>query len=168
MPNYIFIDKKQYDRGECRIIDKLLDNYDFWNLKFTFESGHLYGRPNTMVIDVEEDSAFEPLMEAIRENTDGFSMVKDVGTHNFETWSVISTADWAIDDIKEKCWVESGYVLAKPENYKLLMLYDVYCDYYLFGHDSKKNLKIIREYEKDIATPRDDTGDYDDIDLEDI
>jgi hypothetical protein len=157
MPNYIFIDKKQYDRGECRIIDKLLDNYYFWNLNFTFES-----------IDVEEDSAFQPVMEAIRENADGFSMVKDVGTHNFQTWSVISAADWAIDDIKEKCWVESGYVLAKPENYKLLMLYDVYCDYYLFGHDTKKNLKIIREYEKDIATPRDDAGDYDDLDLEDI
>jgi hypothetical protein len=95
-------------------------------------------------------------------------MVKDVGTHNFQTWSVISTANWAIDDIKEKYWVESGYVLAKPENYKLLMLYDVYCDYYLFGHDTNKNLKIIREYEKDIATPRDDAGDYDDIDLEDM
>jgi hypothetical protein len=41
MPNYIFIDKKQYDLGKCRIIDKLLDNYDFWNLKFTFENGAL-------------------------------------------------------------------------------------------------------------------------------
>jgi hypothetical protein len=47
-------------------------------------------------------------------------------------------------------------------------LYDVYCDYYLFGHDTNKNLKLIREYEKDIATPRDNAGDYDDIDLEDI
>jgi hypothetical protein len=46
------------------------------------------------------------------------------------------------------------------------MLYDVYCDYYLFELDTNKNLKIIREYEKDIAIPRDDVGDYDDIDLE--
>jgi hypothetical protein len=66
MPNYIFIDKKKYDRGECRIIDKLLDNYDFWNLKFIFESEALYVRPNCMVMDVEEDSAFEPVMEASR------------------------------------------------------------------------------------------------------
>jgi hypothetical protein len=31
-----------------------------------------------MVMDVEEDSAFEQVMEDIRENADGFSMVKDV------------------------------------------------------------------------------------------
>jgi hypothetical protein len=80
MPNNIFLDKKQYDLGECKIIDKLLNNYDFWYLKFTFENGGLYGRPNCMVIDVEEDSAFQPVMKVIKENTDGFTLVKDVGT----------------------------------------------------------------------------------------
>jgi hypothetical protein len=79
-----------------------------------------------MVIDVEEDSAFEPDIETIRENTDGFTMVKDVGTYNFETWGVISTANLAIDDIK----------------------YKFYCDYYLFRHDTKKTLNLYLNTKK--------------------
>jgi hypothetical protein len=83
-----------------------------------------------MIIDIEE-STFELQTKISME-----SLIKDVDRHNFETWERIINGSRVINDIKNKCWVESGYVFTKPEEYKLFMPYEVFCDYYLFGHNT--------------------------------
>jgi hypothetical protein len=48
-----------------------------------------------------------------------------------------------IPELKERCWIEGGYVLTTPENYKLISLFRLYSGIYHFNEFEWKHGQLV-------------------------